>query len=200
VPDSLAAPEAAALVDAGATAVNAVEATAYAGPAPLVVIGAGPVGFFVAELLRRDGHELVVVEPQEGRREAALALGHRAAATIDAVDPSPWVIECSGAPEAIAPALDLLLPRGLLVLAGYSTVPDMDLAPIARKELSIRGVRSGSTSHLRQALTLAADGAIRIPALSLWPLEEIGDALAALRGGTVEGKAVITTRGYDSAA
>jgi alcohol dehydrogenase, propanol-preferring len=200
VPDSLASPAAAALVDAGATAVNTVEATAFEGTAPLVVIGAGPVGFFVAELLRRDGRELVVVEPQTGRREAAQALGHRVVATIDEADPGPCVVECSGAPEAIAPALDLLLPRGLLVLAGYSTVPHMDLAPIARKELSIRGVRSGSTPHLQRALTLAADGEIRIPALSLWPLEQMGDALAALRAGAVEGKAVITTPAYDDAA
>ena len=170
------------------------------GHGSVVVVGAGPVGFFVAELLRRDGHELVVVEPQEGRRQAATALGHRAVATIDEVDPSPLVIECSGAPDAIAPALDVLLPRGLLVLAGYSTVPHLDLAPIARKELSIRGVRSGSTSHLQRALTLAADGEIRVPALSLWPLEQMGEALAALRAGSVEGKAIITTQAYGGAA
>lgn len=200
VPDSLASPQAAALVDAGATAVNTVEAAALGGTGRVVVVGAGPVGFFVAELLRRDGHELVVVEPQEGRRQAATALGHQAVATIDEVDPSPLVIECSGAPDAIAPALDVLLPRGLLVLAGYSTVPHLDLAPIARKELSIRGVRSGSTSHLQRALTLAADGEIRVPALSLWPLEQMGEALAALRAGSVEGKAIITTQAYGGAA
>jgi alcohol dehydrogenase len=199
VPDSLSSPEAAALVDAGAAAVNTVEATTPEGTAPVVVIGAGPVGFFVAELLRRDSRKVVVVEPQQRRREAAQALGHQVVATIDDVDPSACVIECSGAPEAIAPALGLLLPRGLLMLAGYSIVPHMDLAPIARKELSIRGVRSGSASHLQRALTLAADGEIRIPALSLWPLEQIGDALAALRGGAVEGKAVITTRACDDA-
>ncbi|MEI7760670.1 MAG: alcohol dehydrogenase catalytic domain-containing protein [Thermoleophilia bacterium] len=192
VPETLSSPDAAALVDAGATAVNTVEAITYAGPAPLVVVGAGPVGFFVAELLARDGRDLVVVEPQRGRRDAAIALGHQVVPTIEDAPATPCVIECSGSPAAIQPCLDVLLPRGMLVLAGYATVPSLDMASIARKELSIRGVRSGSNAHLRRALELAAAGEIRVPRLTLWPLEEMADALGALRAGEVEGKAVIT--------
>jgi alcohol dehydrogenase, propanol-preferring len=189
-PSELDAAAAASLVDAGATAANGVRQV------PLeavicVVLGGGPVGFLVAEMLRAEGRECLVVEPQHGRRDALAALGHAVLPdTVEAPQPDA-VIDCAGAPAATIWALDALRPRGTLVVIGYGVLPAFDSAPIARKELRVVGVRSGDRRDLERALELAARGRIRLPAITTYPLASIDCAFGALRSGVVPGKAVI---------
>jgi 2-desacetyl-2-hydroxyethyl bacteriochlorophyllide A dehydrogenase len=190
VPEGLDPAAAASLVDAGATAANAVRRMPGEG-AFCVVLGGGPVGFLVAEMLRADGRECVVVEPQEARREALRSLGHAVAPDTRGVPRPDVVFDCAGAPETAAWAVEELRPRGTLVVVGYGVVPAFDSAPIARKELSIAGVRSGARSDLEHALLLAAGGKIRLPEISRFPLSCINAAFDALRSGTIAGKAVI---------
>ena len=97
-----------------------------------------------------------------------------------------------GAPYQFAPALELLQPRGRYLCVGYSAVPDIDLAHLAHYELEIKGVRSGARADLEAVLAMVQDGAVKPPPVSKWPLEEVNDALSALRDGRVVGKAVIT--------
>jgi 2-desacetyl-2-hydroxyethyl bacteriochlorophyllide A dehydrogenase len=190
VSDALGDHEAAALVDAGATAANAARAAASS-TGRSVVVGGGPVGFLTAALLRSAGREVTVVEPLEPRRRALDAVGIRVVGHAEDGPPADIVVECSGAPAPVAWALEHLAPEGLLVLAGYSVVSDLDLAYAARKELHVRGVRSGSRDDLEHVLALAAAGEIPVPPVQSWPLTEINHALAQLRAGTVHGKAVI---------
>lgn len=192
VPAGLGTVEAAALVDAGATAVNAAEVAAATGSTEAVVIGGGPVGFLTAEALRCHGIASCVVEPQEARRKAAGDAGHRTAVELaEPAGDTTLVVECSAAPAAVAWALDALRPHGTLLLVGYGVAPLLDLAPAARKELTIRGIRSGARSHLARAFDLAAAGEIRLPPIQIWPIAAINDAFEALRTGAVAGKAVI---------
>jgi 2-desacetyl-2-hydroxyethyl bacteriochlorophyllide A dehydrogenase len=192
VPDALSSVEAATLVDSGATAIDAADVIAGTGAAAVLVVGGGPVGLLLAEILRSRGTSVVVVEPREERRALLARLGHRVLPALDAyVTPVPVVAECSGAPEPVARGLDLLEPRGTLVLVGYARLADFDAAPIARKELTVRGVRSGSKAHLEAVLGLAAAESIRLPPATTWPIAEINAALAALREGRVAGKAVV---------
>jgi 2-desacetyl-2-hydroxyethyl bacteriochlorophyllide A dehydrogenase len=189
VPAELEPAEAATLVDAGATAANAVRQVPL--EAAICVLGGGPVGFFVAELLRAEARECVVVEPQQGRRDALAALGHAVVADTADVRRPDAVIDCAGVPAATTWALDALRPRGMLVVVGYGMLPSFDSAPIARKELRVAGVRSGDRSDLERAIALAASGSIRLPEISTYPLASIDGAFAALRSGAVPGKAVI---------
>jgi 2-desacetyl-2-hydroxyethyl bacteriochlorophyllide A dehydrogenase len=195
VPAALSDVAAASLVDAGATAHNAARVV-LAGEWPrsssMVVAGAGPLGLLVAELLRVDGIAATLVEPNSLRRQAAGALGLTAVASLEETDELLHVIvDCAGAPQAVAPLLSRLAAGGLYVSVGYSTVPELDLAVVSRRELTIRGIRSGTPADLARMLSLAADGTIRTPACQTWGLEGMNDALDALRGGTVPGKAVI---------
>ena len=193
-PKSLADDAVATLVDAGATALNAVRTVLARKRERVIVVGAGPVGFVIAEALRTEGLLPLVVEPNPRRRAAVAAAGHQTAASLEeAQEESPdCVVDGAGASQVPGWALSALGPRGLLVAVGYTIVPELDLAPIARKELSIRGVRSGSRADLSRALDLAARGAIRLPSVATWPLDRINEAFAALRAGRVEGKAVVT--------
>jgi 2-desacetyl-2-hydroxyethyl bacteriochlorophyllide A dehydrogenase len=190
VPAQLDPAAAAALVDAGATAANGVRQVP-AEAAVCVVLGGGPVGFLVAELLRADGRDCVVVEPQEGRRDALEALGHAVAADTAGAPRPDVVIDCAGDASATSWALEALRPRGTLVVVGYGVLPSFDSAPIARKELRVAGVRSGDRHDLERALALAASGRIRLPAITTYPLASIDSAFGALRSGAVPGKAVI---------
>ena len=190
VPAGLDSAAAAALVDAGATAANAVRRTPLDTEAR-VVLGGGPVGFLVAELLGASGRAPIVVEPNDRRRAALAALGHDVSATTADLKRPDVVVDCAGDPAATAWALDALEPRGTLVVVGYGRVPEFDSAPIARKELAVVGVRSGSRVDLERALALAAEGAIAVPEISRFGLAEIYAAFAALRAGAIAGKAVI---------
>jgi len=190
VPDELGSGSAASLVDAGATAANAVRQ--MPGEAGLcVVLGGGPVGFLVAEMLRAEGRACLVVEPQEGRRGALRSLGHTVEPDVSAVKAPDVVVDCAGGPETATWAVARLRPRGTLVVVGYGAMPAFDSAPVARKELSIAGVRSGARRDLEHALLLAARGRIRLPEISRYSLSSINEAFGALRSGSIAGKAVI---------
>jgi propanol-preferring alcohol dehydrogenase len=192
IPDGLSWAEAASLVDGGTTAANSVRVALQGFPTRVLVLGGGPIGHTCAELLRADGVSVQVVEPNPLRRTALEDIGHRVVESVDAVaGPVDSVIDCTGAPAVMMAGLDALAPHGRYVLAGYARMPDVDFAVVARKELEIRGIRSGRREDLESIVHRAAANEIQLPEISEWRLSEVNDALAALRGGQVPGKAVI---------
>lgn len=193
VPGGLAPAEAAALVDAGATAHNAARVAHAHGEGRTLVLGGGPVGFLTASILRSLGRECAVVEPSGPRRELLAARGHATLASLDrqAVD-ADIVIDCAAAAQNLPRSLERLRPRGLFLAVGYTRVPDLDMAVVSRKELTIRGIRSGRREDLVQVLQLAVKGVIDTPPVTVWPLERVNEALEQLRQQRVAGKAVIT--------
>jgi 2-desacetyl-2-hydroxyethyl bacteriochlorophyllide A dehydrogenase len=192
VPSTLSASEAASLVDCGATAANSVRVALSRGPRRVLVLGAGPIGYMCAELLRVAGVEVQVVQPTPLRRDALTRIGHDVVESMrDATLPVDVVIDCAGTAGVVAPGVQALGPRGLYLLAGYARVPDMDFALVARKEAEIRGIRSGRRQDLESIMLLAASRQIRLPEIAEWRLSEANAALAALRAKQVSGKAVI---------
>jgi propanol-preferring alcohol dehydrogenase len=195
VPDGLDAGVAAAVVDAGATAANVARTATATGAGRVFVLGAGPVGELVARLLLLTDRAVEIVERSDARRMRLQQDGLSVVGTLAEIEgPPDGVVECTGSPDVIASALDRLRPHGVLVLAGYSVVPELDLAPVARKELAVRGVRSGSRADLADVLGLAAKGELEAPPVTTWSLDRINDAFDALRSGQVVGKAVINPR------
>ncbi len=133
-----------------------------------------------------------MVQPTLLRRDALTRIGHDVVESMrDATLPVDVVIDCAGTAGVVAPGVQALGPRGLYLLAGYARVPDMDFAPVARKEAEIRGIRSGRRQDLESILLLAASRQIRLPEIAGWRLSEANAALAALRAKQVSGKAVI---------
>lgn len=192
VPDNLSSIQVATLVDAGATAANAVRKALEAGKKKTVIIGAGPIGVIAAELLLDEGVETVIVELNQKRKEAAEKLRYRVFGSIDELDFAPEiVIDCAGAPTIPERSAEILAPQGLFIAAGYTVVPEFNFAFVSRKELTLRGVRSGNRDDLKKTIRLLSEGKIRLPEIFTWNLEKINQALDALRQGNVAGKAVI---------
>jgi propanol-preferring alcohol dehydrogenase len=62
---------------------------------------------------------------------------------------------------------------------------------VVLKRITLRGSIVGTRKDLAEALLFAAEGRVRAQTRTA-PLTEINDVLAALRGATVTGRAVIT--------
>jgi 2-desacetyl-2-hydroxyethyl bacteriochlorophyllide A dehydrogenase len=152
----------------------------------VVVTGLGVVGALTALLLRRAGVDVLGVDPREDRRKLAIDLG------IDAVEPQDArdavlertdgtgvdvVVESSGAPAALGPALRWLRHEGTALVAswyGSEQVPLPLGGAFHRRRLAIR---STQVSSIPARLSPAWDRRRRLLAardlLSVLPLDAL---------------------------
>lgn len=117
----------------------------------VVVFGLGPVGCCAVVVAASDGADVVAVDPVKGRRNLAESLG--AAWTIDptASDTKTAVMEitqgrgaeasvdCSGNPRAQSEALDVLRPKGRMLVLAATAPWTFDPAQLWRKGLTLHG-------------------------------------------------------------
>jgi L-iditol 2-dehydrogenase len=147
-----------------------------------LVAGAGSIGLLAAQALRARGAHVRMLEPDPGRAARAAGLGFEA--PRDGERFSGALISASA---ALPEALRLLAPGGQLVLftGGAEQVLDTDL--VYCRELVIRGLRSSTPRHLRQALALIASGAVDTESLvdCVLALGAFADGLARYRSREV---------------
>jgi (R,R)-butanediol dehydrogenase/meso-butanediol dehydrogenase/diacetyl reductase len=133
LPASLSAADG-ALVEPLAVGLHGVNAGPMPTAARVLVIGAGPIGLAVVFWARRLGATRVAVTATSNRRES-LARAMGATAFIAADDlasgvtrelggPPDLVFEAVGRPGLLATAVDLVRPRGTVVLLGLCTAAD----------------------------------------------------------------------------
>lgn len=195
VPGGLEAPAAAAVVDAGTTALNAVEAVPAGTTGPHVVVGAGPVGFCIAELLRARGVAPVVVERAAKRRLLAEERGFAVAAEVDEMSEEPAVvIDCGGSGDALDWAVGSLGPHGLAVVVAYGVIDRFDSTQVSRKEITVKGVRSGTRDQLCRVLRIAADGLVGRFPVKEWDLSDVNRAIVAAKSGDPAKQVVVNPR------
>jgi L-iditol 2-dehydrogenase len=131
------------------------------------VIGCGPIGLLLIQLLRIAGvSRLVAAEPLEHRREMALRCGADEVIDIAGDVAVDVAFEVAGNDEAVRLAMEVVRPGGRLVLAGIpggdSTTFTASLA--RRKGLTIAMVRRMNEVYPR-AIDLAARGAVDLRSL-----------------------------------
>ena len=178
----------------------------------VVVIGAGGVGLMAVSLLGQlGGRAPVVVEPDAGRRAAALEAGASAAidpnATTSAADAlaavrqacggAVWaVIDCVGAERTVQMGLDLLTKGGQLVqvgLFGGAVTVSTPLVPM--RAISWIGSYIGSLAELQALWALVQEQRLRPVPVQCRCLDQADAALQDLEHGRVVGRVVLTPEG-----
>lgn len=158
----------------------------------VAIVGAGPIGVCLVKLARAAGMgSVVVVEPLEHRRAAALAAGADAVFAPDEDDLEDkvvgalrqgrvdYVFEITDHHTGAGIAIDLARPGGTVVLAG---IPDNDettfQASVARRKgLTIKVSRRMGDVYPR-AIELVSQGVVEVKSLAthVFPMHDIADA------------------------
>jgi 2-desacetyl-2-hydroxyethyl bacteriochlorophyllide A dehydrogenase len=187
----------AALAEPTAVAVHDVRRAELSAGQRAVVVGGGPIGLLIAAVARDARADVLLVEPNEGRRSLAESVG---LATLDPGDRpvaghvEEWTdgagaevaFEVSGAVAGIQSAIDALGTRGrLVVVAIHSTPPPVDLFRLFWRELTIVGARVYERADFEEAVRLLAEHKIPVDALvtDVVPLAAAADAFATLDAG-----------------
>ena len=157
----------------------------------VAVVGGGPIGLLLIQLLRTAGvSRIVAAEPLAHRRQAAAQWGADEVLTPQD-DISGYgadvAFELAGNNDAVRIALESVRPGGRVVLGG---IPDSDATTLRaslarRKGLTIAMVRRMNEVYPR-AIDLAARGVVALDPLvsSRTPLADAAQAFAAAEGRT----------------
>ena len=117
-------------------------------PKRVAVFGAGMLGILTVLILKDPAREVILIEPNDTRRDQARVLLGVPALTPEELTSSEWfntldaAIDCSGRIEAVSQALRSLGKTGRLVLAGLVGNPQdavLPLVEVTLKELELVG-------------------------------------------------------------
>jgi (R,R)-butanediol dehydrogenase/meso-butanediol dehydrogenase/diacetyl reductase len=189
--------EHAALVEPVAVAVHDVRRSGLVAGEKVVVIGGGPIGTLIATVAREFGGEVVLIEPDAGRRGTAADLGFT---VLDPMsdDQVAWVtewsngagadvvFEVSGAAVAVLGATALAKVRGRLVIVAIHPQPrPIDLQRLFWRELTIIGARVYERADFEKAVELLDAGAIPAGQLitAVLPLSRVSEGFGLLASG-----------------
>jgi 2-desacetyl-2-hydroxyethyl bacteriochlorophyllide A dehydrogenase len=189
----------AALIEPVAVAVHDVRRAELTRGQRAVVVGAGPIGTLIAAVARHTGADVLVVEPDQGRRAMAADLGFTVldpAATEPADHVRAWTddtgadvaFEVSGSPAGALSATSLVRVRGRVVVVAIHPRPrPIDLHRVFWRELSLLGARVYERPDVEEAVRLVAAGVVPAERLitRIVPLAEAATAFTALSSGDV---------------
>ena len=205
--------EHAALVEPTAVAVHDVRRAELRQGERTIVVGGGPIGLLIAIVARKNGADVVLVEPDPYRRSVAEGLG------LTALDPGAdgftgtlahWTggagaevaFEVSGAAAGVTTAVDALATRGRLVQVAIHSAPrEVDLHRFFWRELTLHGARLYDRTDFDAAVRLIADGDIPAKTLisRIEPMERATEAFEALESGGGVVKVLIDCRTSEDA-
>jgi L-iditol 2-dehydrogenase len=193
VPDGMSDEEATLIVTAG-TAMYGLDVLGglIAGES-LVVTGPGPIGLMSVAVAKALGAQPVILT---GTRDSRLNLGIKLGADhlINVQKENPveavkritngkgvhYVMECSGAPNAMSEAMDMVNRGGRICLAAFpgEAVP-VDLAKLVRNNIYVFGIRGEGKSATHRAAALMAQKRLDVKLMHThtFPLEEVPTAL-----------------------
>jgi threonine dehydrogenase-like Zn-dependent dehydrogenase len=128
VPDDIEDSLAPLLLDTIGTSAHAVRFAGRVVPpveaGPVLVTGAGPVGLGVVLALRSLGYDDIhVSDPNPARLKIALSFGAKRHPVGETGKRFALILECSGAHAARNLGIEVVLPRGALVLVGENAAP-----------------------------------------------------------------------------
>jgi 2-desacetyl-2-hydroxyethyl bacteriochlorophyllide A dehydrogenase len=195
-----------ALVEPYAVALNGVRQAAIKPGERVLVLGAGTVGLTTIFWATRLGAQRVVALSRSQRRaDMALEMGAHAfiqsgenelQGVIDALGGSPDVVlECVGAPNMLAQAVQHVAPFGQIVSMGFCTSPD----PVIPAMVAMKAARlSFPMGYSLRGFEYVADHMLsgkvdpKMIVTSVISLDELPQTFEALRGPNDETKVHVT--------
>jgi threonine dehydrogenase-like Zn-dependent dehydrogenase len=165
VPDEI-SDERAVFTEPLAAACGILERTSITKNTKVAVIGDGKLGLLCAQVLATTGAPPVLFGKHDGKLQIAARRGIETSTVREARSRAKEfdvVVEASGSPKGFALALDLVRPRGVLVLKStFHGAAEMDAARIVVDEISVVGSRCG---RFTPALELLKTGAVDVESL-----------------------------------
>ncbi len=165
VPDEI-SDERAVFTEPLAAACGILERTSITKDTSVAVVGDGKLGLLCAQVLATTGAQVVLVGKHDGKLQIATRRGietitaNQAQSRANLFDVT---VEASGSATGFALALDLVRPRGVLVLKStFHGATEMDAARIVIDEISVVGSRCG---RFAPALELLKMGAVDVESL-----------------------------------
>lgn len=147
------------------------------------VVGSGRLGLLVAQVLAERGCKLTVI----GRNRPKLLLCEKKgiqAIHVDEVvahNDRDVVVECSGSPRGLELAMQLVRPRGTIILKSTCAKSEpLDVAPLVINEVRLVGSRCGP---FEEAINALARGAVEVRSMisRVFLIEQAAAAFEAVR-------------------
>ncbi|WP_262503778.1 alcohol dehydrogenase AdhP [Sphingosinithalassobacter sp. CS137] len=169
----------------------------------VVISGIGGLGHVAVQYAKAMGFHVAAVDVSEPQLELARSLGADVAVNArdeDAVRQvrqetdggAHGVLVTAPSVPAFRQAIDMTRRRGTVSLVG---LPPGDfptpIFDVVLKRVTIRGSIVGTRHDLAEAIAFAGEGKVKAHTATA-PLEEVNEVLAALAGGKVEGRVVLS--------
>ena len=211
IADTMSDEEATLVVTAGTAMYGLTELGGLVAGESVVVIGPGPIGLLGVAVAKALGASPVILTgTREARLEKGLALGAdhvvnvtrqnavEAVRRLNGGKGVDYVIECSGAPDAINDAGRMLNRGGKICLAAFPHEPvPVDVAHLVRNNIYVYGIRGEgkSATHRAEAFMRAKRFDARLIHTHTFPLAELPEALRYARDRVEDAiKVVVKTR------
>ncbi|MFW9865532.1 MAG: zinc-binding dehydrogenase [Candidatus Thorarchaeota archaeon] len=166
--------EMAATVEPLSVAIYAVQESGFKVGDNAAVIGAGPIGLFVIQVLRVSGAKnIFVIEPVESKQKIALELGAN-----KVYDPKNWakigrltdrlgpehIYDCVGLSSTLTTSLSLIKKGGVITLIGIheSTVNLNNVLFLTTNNITIRGIYGYNHDIFKTAISLLEQNKIEV--------------------------------------
>ena len=184
VPDEV-SDDAAVFTEPLAAALQVTEAIQVSPRDRVIVLGAGKLGLLVAQTLKLTGADVVVPVRRE-KQARLLDKWHIPVADLDSLprQRAQVVVDCTGDETGFAEALNLVEPRGTIVMKStYHGLPRIDMTRVAVNEIRLIGSRCGPFDA---ALRLLARGLVDVESMieARYPLD---DGVAAMQFAAQKG-------------
>ena len=196
LPDTLSVNDAPAL-QVLATVARAQDMVSVEADQTAAVVGLGFTGQLHAQILAYRGANVLGVTRTEEKRRIASELAcswtvipDDAVAATGESGPVDVVVECSGTIAGLTTSIDIVRPGGTILLYGVltGTGDDLPLYDLYYKEITVLGTRASRPRDMKAAISLAANGNVRIAPLvsDRVPLDAIDDALERSKQGALK--------------
>jgi L-iditol 2-dehydrogenase len=165
IADDMSDAEATLVVTAGTAMYGLTELGGLVAGESVVVTGPGPIGLLGVAVAKALGAQPVILTgPRDARLKTGLALGADHIVNVKNEDPVAavrrlnggrgvdYVLECSGAPNAINEAVQMVNRGGKICLAAFPHEPvPVDIAHIVRNNIYLYGIRGEGKSATHRA-------------------------------------------------